>query len=551
MDNPDARPTFREVHDALRASQFEWLENTYAGLQRDYENSRLSDESLIDAFEVFGSGFRSVGEGCARWLGEKPDSYAAHVALATWLMNKGFDERGTSSAANVSIRGWVGLESLTGQATDLLTRSVDRTRRPLASYCLLGRIDWVAGDCRDPEDPPPDWYVQALTCDPDSFAARRVRLQSMQPHWGGSESQMLEFVNDLAQVNHRNQLLHCHHRWMGFYEGSWGEDAEASDAHFAEARRLDPMNKWTHLHQARAHYGLDRHDEAMASHRSSIQAMPEWAESYEELYNMLPDEDEYLAEALDLIERGIGAGSLELMKLRCTLYRDGNYGVTPNPKKTVEFGLQAYDEGCLASGNIVVNTLYSGGSKVNDPTVVDRTRALEMAEVLAVAGHPYTHYWMYNRRNEGEYPNMTDVEAASHLEIAAYGGVAPAAYFLAREISKGTVHYEGDDLAAGPAATAADRDAQVTHWFLWSAQLGDSDAMIRLAYIFVDGNDGTEADFDRALQWAMLAQEDGNSDAAAAIGYVEEAVLRHENAATALAEPASTATGLLRRFRKS
>jgi tetratricopeptide (TPR) repeat protein len=520
MPAPLALPTFRDVHNALQASQFDWLETTYTGLQNGYENGQLSDEILNDAFEVFGSGFTSIGQGCASWLQEKPDSYVAHVALATWLMNKGFDERGTGSAAAVTLRGWAGLHSLTQQATELLTQSLGLTARPIRSYCLLGRIDWVAGDCRDPHDPPPEWYRGALRCDPRSLVARRIRLQSMQPHWGGSESQMLHFVNHPAQAEHRDHLLHCHHRWMGFYEGTWGENATASDAHFAEAQRIDPTNKWMHLHQARAHYGLDRLDEALASHRLSIEAMPEWAESYEELYNLLPDEEQHLDEALDLIDRGIAAGSLTLMKLRCTLYRDGNYGVTPNPKKVIEFGLQAYEEGCLGSGNIVVTTLYSGGAKVNDPSVIDRKRALEMAEALVAADHPYTHYWMYNRRKDGEYPTMTDVEAAGHLEQAANGGVAPAAYFMAREISRGNVHYERDELREGPAGSVSDLEAQATEWFVRSAQLGDSDAMVRLAYIYVDGNEGTEADWDEALDWATLAEEADNTDAAAAIGYL-------------------------------
>jgi tetratricopeptide (TPR) repeat protein len=549
MPTPLVHPTFRAAHDALQASQIDWLEATYSSLQQQYEDGQLADELLVDAFEVFGSGFQSVGQGCARWLSEKPDSYVATLALATWLMNKGFDARGASSAASVSHRGWAGLQSFTEQATALLNHSVTLTARPIASYCLLGRIDWVAGACRDPDDGPPEWYVQALLCDPTSVVARRVRLQSMQPHWGGTEAQMLDFVNDPAQATQRQYLLHCHHRWMGFYEGTWGENAAASDAHFSAANQLDPTNKWTHLHQARAHYGLDRLDAALASYRLSIKAMPEWAESYEELYNMLPDESEYKDEALDLIERGIAAGSLELMKLRCTLYRDGNYGVQPSPRKTIEFGMQAYEEGSLAGGNIVVHTLYSGGAKGHDPSVIDRMRALQMADDLAAAGHPQTHYWMYNRRNDGEYPNMTNVEAAAHLERAAFGGVAPAAYFLAREISKGNVHYEAHELKGGPAPTTAEADAQVTHWFRHSAQLGDTDAMVRLAYILVDGNEGTATDFDEAREWATLAEEEGNADAAAALDHVS-ASLERENAAAPQAGFATQAKGLLRRLRK-
>lgn len=184
--------------DRLRERQYADLERDLAAVQLAYERGEQSESELELAFAPFRSENVALGPLIHGWTEAYPESYAAHQAMASWLLGQAWRARGHTQFQYVSDRGRRGLMNLLEAAESWARPALDLTARPLLTCALLGSIANTHGNELSLEDVQagrfPEWYERGLRADPHSLMVRRTLLATLRPEWGGSESHMLAFL---------------------------------------------------------------------------------------------------------------------------------------------------------------------------------------------------------------------------------------------------------------------------------------------------------------------------------------------------------------------
>lgn len=184
--------------DLLRERQYADLERDLGAVQLAYERGERSESELDHAFAPFQSENVALGPLIHGWTEAYPESYAAHHAMASWLLGQAWRARGHTQFQFVSDRGRRGLTNLLQAAESWARPALDLTAKPLLTCIVLGAIANTHGNELSLEDVQagrfPDWYERGLRADPHSLRLRRTLLATLRPEWGGSEAHMLAFL---------------------------------------------------------------------------------------------------------------------------------------------------------------------------------------------------------------------------------------------------------------------------------------------------------------------------------------------------------------------
>ena len=281
------------VSHFLKASQFSELEAQLAAVQQ-FEAGQCGELALTKAFEAFEQADPSWGEALSGWVEAFPTSYAAHTALATWLLARAWAFRGGTTANLISDRGQRGMQYFLEQAEGAARHATRLSENPLAAWLIVGQVDNTRGCDLSLTDLQarayPDWYSQPLVGNPGSLLLRKTLLRHLRTEWGGSEAHMLAFVrqqdeSDLSATD-RSTLWAQYHASVSHHARFFGDDPVKGLEHarmaadlkpqyvdtllqavveinLPAARRLEVLERWLKTHEQSPELALD-HNTAWA-----------------------------------------------------------------------------------------------------------------------------------------------------------------------------------------------------------------------------------------------------------------------------------------------
>ena len=140
----------------------------------------------------------------ALWENDKIDPWIVHLAAGTYFRDLAYHNRGGSFASNVSEGQWAGMREASQQAEEHLLRAwqlaPDRPEVPteIISLCMLSETRHGSVS---------DWFYEAVRGQSDWGPAYGKYWFAMQPRWGGSNTQLLEFANQCIDTGRYDTLV--------------------------------------------------------------------------------------------------------------------------------------------------------------------------------------------------------------------------------------------------------------------------------------------------------------------------------------------------------
>jgi tetratricopeptide (TPR) repeat protein len=200
----------------LRRQDFAGLDAEFARYQDAFEKNPAAELNEKLAFDSFATDDPTVGELIARWIKEKPDSFAAHMALGNYFAWKGWRTRGEPIPGETgSPRPEKRQTYFDRSARDLRSALGIRPKLSLAYAVLLG-------EARAEEDQPRQQKIGAAAIGeiPASFVVREEAMECLYPRWGGDHKMMADFAQQSQLHGKENPCLH----WLlGFVARDQGE----------------------------------------------------------------------------------------------------------------------------------------------------------------------------------------------------------------------------------------------------------------------------------------------------------------------------------------
>lgn len=201
---PDLYKDYQAVRMHACDGKVDAVEKYFDQRQRDYEAGKIIDRELWATYAALEQPFPSAF--LEAWLAKYPKSYGAHMAIALYATNLGWEARGEKWAHDTSREQFAEMRRHFTRARDHLERSIRLTSKPAFSYAFLiqlGKADgrqcwqrflfWEPNPCLRP------LLDRALAADPKAYWPRRYYMDTLEPRWGGSFRQMDTFLAELLK----------------------------------------------------------------------------------------------------------------------------------------------------------------------------------------------------------------------------------------------------------------------------------------------------------------------------------------------------------------
>lgn len=221
----------------VNAAAFQQLDSNLNNYQLAYIRDHRKADELNYAFLAFTSALPSSDTSLSLWVKAMPDSYAAHLARGIFLYAQGNRARGSDTYANTPATQIQQMNGYFNLARKELIISLRLSPQPLLSYVYLIRLQshygtslseksWLnraaayifdSNQGNEPlvvklitflfhkEDKPAldipqsesslHWLAESIKIDSGNFWARHAYLLSLRPQWGGSLTEMQNFVS--------------------------------------------------------------------------------------------------------------------------------------------------------------------------------------------------------------------------------------------------------------------------------------------------------------------------------------------------------------------
>jgi tetratricopeptide (TPR) repeat protein len=195
----------------LSAHRFTELDAVFNDYQEQFEKIPAAELNEKLAFDSFAADDASVGDLIAQWIKAKPDSFAAHMAMGSYL----------------SWRGWRTRANPPGSASAHPSGDFDRSTQHLKTALKLRPKLSVAyalllGEARAQEDRTAQQKLRddGLRQMQASFLIREEVMECLYPRWGGDHELMATFAQQSQAHAKENPCLH----WLlGFVDRDEGE----------------------------------------------------------------------------------------------------------------------------------------------------------------------------------------------------------------------------------------------------------------------------------------------------------------------------------------
>ena len=176
----------------LRAQKYADLDARLGAYQADYEKASDAEWPLVVAIGAFGRVDPDLEARFDAWVRERPRSYVALLARATYWHQRAWSARGGQFSAETVPARFAEMERYLALCEADLRASVVLSARPQLSFRYLISIAMARG-AREQKKVA---YAAAIRVDAESYAARRAYLNAVRPQWGGSLAAMSQVVQE-------------------------------------------------------------------------------------------------------------------------------------------------------------------------------------------------------------------------------------------------------------------------------------------------------------------------------------------------------------------
>ena len=183
-------PSESEAIEMLGRGQFTELDRRYSDIQAAYKSGSISDEELRAAFRVFYTTNGALEAKYDAWIQQLPQSYVAHLARGIYHKKVGQERRGGKFIGETTQAQLQGMEEAFGRASEDFKLSYSLDDKPILSYLHAIDISSSAGDAQESRR----LLDLSIKLDPKNFIVREKYMGSLQTRWGGSVSEMREFL---------------------------------------------------------------------------------------------------------------------------------------------------------------------------------------------------------------------------------------------------------------------------------------------------------------------------------------------------------------------
>ena len=163
----------------------------------------MAEGNLAVAYEAFWSPDPALSPLLDEWVAKDPNSYAAHLARAEYLLAAGYQARGDQYADETSEGQFAAMNLLMGKVEkDAL---VAIKLNPKSSFGYAAIIDAARGS--SDEDMREKAFAAGLKNVPLSMVIRVSEIRSLQPRWGGSYRAMERLAAEAQKYARQNPKL--------------------------------------------------------------------------------------------------------------------------------------------------------------------------------------------------------------------------------------------------------------------------------------------------------------------------------------------------------
>jgi TPR repeat protein len=300
--------TVEQLQQRLAARDFAALESSLGGLRAGYRPEAAVELEIWNAFRAFGLPAART-EDLQSWLQAFPSSYDARFAAAIHYRRLGWQARGSGFANKTAPARFEDARTHFTAAMQHAQASLALTARPVFSHALMLDIARNLPGAGDADE----HYAKALEAEPQSFLLRLIRLDVVQPKWGGSFAAMDEVIRQSREAglpqasvtligarklahmaeheeerdNHRQALMLAEQS-VAMQETAFaqiargrilrklGNEAAAQSA-FERAAQIDPYDRYVHNNLAHGYALAGQRGKALEAYKRSAQAGNEWS----------------------------------------------------------------------------------------------------------------------------------------------------------------------------------------------------------------------------------------------------------------------------------
>jgi tetratricopeptide (TPR) repeat protein len=183
------------------------------------------------------AGHEQLGGVLEAWCDEFEEEPVAHTVYGAWLVAAAWRERGGGWAHSVSSEGWDGFrrnlelaELRFAQAYSLNPGAYVACKEMIT--VKMGQSDSVARGL---------WFERAIEINPSYLAAYVAQAWALYPRWGGSEAEVLEFIE---RARAADPIL----AWLKIYWLNTERDLAVKDVKSEEAQELRDLYRGLHEH---------------------------------------------------------------------------------------------------------------------------------------------------------------------------------------------------------------------------------------------------------------------------------------------------------------
>ena len=192
-----------EILGELNRGEFAALERRFEALQDSLDADPTGEVDVRRAYRSFATTRAGTEEALRRWVGASPESYAAHLALATHLSYQGWQARGGKVRSETKDEQFESMNAAFADAVRSASRAIELNPSLSEAYSVAINIAMARGE----RDTGAALASQALEHRPESYRVRRTVMQSLLPRWGGSYESMARFAVESQKHVDRNPRL--------------------------------------------------------------------------------------------------------------------------------------------------------------------------------------------------------------------------------------------------------------------------------------------------------------------------------------------------------
>jgi hypothetical protein len=188
-----AEITFNQQTDALlRSGRYADLDKLMNQVQRDFEEGRRDDITLMHLFRGFYDTDPTLEEKFNAWIAAYPQSYAAMEARGIYYRRIAYLARGDKYVNQTPDQQLVIMNVYLKRAMESHVAALKLTSKPILSYFDILSVAKLVGGQQVADQ----MLAQANQVDPQNFIVRYKYLVMLETRWGGGLQKMQQFRAD-------------------------------------------------------------------------------------------------------------------------------------------------------------------------------------------------------------------------------------------------------------------------------------------------------------------------------------------------------------------